>query len=236
MMNKFKGRGFLMIKLVRAYVFTLVLIFIFLSGQSLAQTLTYQGLECLNAANADDLRPNSMPVQSRFEVIEMLDDGMYRLSLTGGLPRFDESDQNICIDSDTAIGFAGIPDTAGAEGLPLRLDRIDATAYFNGQELIISVNSIYTDLSQFRGPFTSFSTSRVQPISNTMIFDFDGQDSSFVLRKIIHNRGFVHTRGSTGSLTPFIETLIPSFRAPAAYEIPRILTPPSTGIVYRLEY
>lgn len=223
-----------MMKRVQVFVLVAAMNVTLLAEKSVAQVLSYVGFQCLNATNGDDTRPNSTSVESRFEVIETLGDGMYHLRLTGGLPRFTEHDQNICIDSNTAIGFAGIPDTAGTEGLPLRLNSIDATAYFNGQDLMITVNSLYTDLSQFRGPFNSFSTSRVQPVSNTLIFDYDPPASLFVLKKIIHNRGLVHTSGSTASLTPFIETLIPSFRQPELFVVPRILTPPSK-IVYRLE-
>lgn len=133
-----------------------------------AQSITYQGFGCSNPINADDPTPTNIFVESRFEVSENLDDGFFRLSLIGGLPRFVNGNQQVCIDSDTAIGFIGTPEAVNEGGLPLRLDNIDATAYFNGHELIIVVSSLYTDLSQSRGTFSSFNTSRVQPVSNTL--------------------------------------------------------------------
>ena len=216
-------------------IFFLALLFaaILNSGTVFAQSISYQGFECFNASNANDPTPTETIAESRFEVIEVLGDGMVRLSLSGGLPRFINNNQNICIDRDTAIGFLGTPEVAGSGGLPVKLENIDATAYFNGRELVIVVNSIYTDLSATRGTFSSFSTSRVQPVSNTLILDYEGQTTSFVLKKIIHNKGFVHTSGSTASF-PFIETIVPSFGESGSFEIPLILTPPSR-IAYRLE-
>ncbi|SEN32101.1 hypothetical protein [Nitrosomonas marina] len=203
------------------------------SAISLAQSISYSGFECLNAVNANDPTPTVTPVVSRFDVIEILDDGMVRLSLSGGLPRFIDNSQDICIDSDTAIGFIGTPDTAGSLGLPVKLDRIDATAHIDGRSLVIIVDSIYTDLSASRGAFSSFTTSRVQPISNTLFLEYDAQTASFMLKKIIHNRGFVQTSGTT-AMFPFIETIVPIFQETEAVKVPRILTPPSE-ISYRLD-
>ncbi|SES69979.1 hypothetical protein SAMN05216326_10264 [Nitrosomonas marina] len=203
------------------------------SANSLAQSISYSGFECLNAVNANDPTSTVARVESRFDVIEILDDGMLRLNLTGGLPRFIEGVQDICIDSDTAIGFIGTPDAAGELGLPVKLDRIDATAHISGKSLVIVVNSIYTDLSASRGAFSSFSTSRVQPVSNTLFLEYDAQRMSFILKKTIHNRGFVQTTGST-AMFPFIETIVPIFQETESEEVPRILTPPSE-ILYRLD-
>ncbi|MCP5244653.1 MAG: hypothetical protein H6937_01310 [Burkholderiales bacterium] len=212
---------------------TLSLAAILYSSTIFAQSISYQGFECFNAVNSNDPTPTEKIVESRFEVIEVLDGGMVRLSLSGGLPRFVNNNQNICIDRDTAIGFLGTPEAAGAGGLPVKLENIDATAYFNGRELVIVVNSIFTDLDATRGTFSSFSTSRVQPVSNTLILEYDRQTTSFLLRKLIHNKGFVHTSGSTASF-PFIETIVPSFGETGSFELPLILTPPSR-IAYRLE-
>jgi len=199
-----------------------------------AQAINYQGFECLNPNDKEDATPTDSPVESRFEVSDNLGDGFYRLKLTGGLPRFVNGNQQVCIDSATAIGFIGTPEVVNQGGLPLRLESIDATAYFNGHDLVIVVNSLYTDLSQSRGTFSSFSTSRVQPVTNIIFFEFDGKNESFALRNIIHNKGLVHTSGSTGSLTPFIETIVPSFADTGLVEPPEILTPLST-IVYQFE-
>ncbi|GJL75512.1 hypothetical protein [Nitrosomonas sp.] len=216
------------------YFLAMIFALFLFSVKTFAQAITYQGFECLNAANANDPTPTDTPAESRFEVIEVLDGGMVRLILSGGLPRFVNDGQSICIDKDTAIGFVGIPEAAGSVGLPLRLESIDATGFFNGQDLLISVNSIYTDLSASRGTFSSFRTSRIQPVSNTLIFNYLANANSFALNKIIHNKGFTQTSGSTGSLTPFMETIIPSFGESGVFIVPRILTPPSS-IVYRLE-
>jgi len=194
---------------------------VLLSGNVYSVSIIYDGFECQNATNPNDPTPTQTPVQSRFEVIDDLGEGIFRLNLTGGLPRFTDSSLNVCIDSDTAIGFTGIP---ARDGIPTQLDTIDATAYFNGLKLVITVNSIHTDLNSGRTTFSNFSTSQILPYSNTLIFDFDAQSSTFKLEKLIHNRGFIHTSGSTASITPFLETVVPSFND-TAEDKPRVLTP-----------
>ncbi len=201
------------------------------SGNVSGVSIVYRGFECQNTVNANDPTPTDTSVQSRFEVIEEVGGGMFRLSLTGGLPRFIDGNLNVCIDSDTAIGFSGIP---AANVLPKRLDAIDATAYFNGQDLIIIVSSINTDLTAARGTFNSFTTSRIFPFSNTLIFEQNPQ-ASFKLKKIVHNRGFVLTTGSTNTFTPLFETVLPSFGDTEQEEgKPEILTPVA-NIEYILE-
>lgn len=219
---------------MKRMLFLVLVVMLGFCARTNAQAITYQGFDCLNPINKEDATPADSTVESRFEVFDNLGDGLYRLKLTGGLPRFVNGNQQVCIDSDTAIGFIGTPELVNQGGLPLRLDSIDATAYFNGHDLVIVVSSLYTDLSQSRGTFSSFSTSRVQPVTNTIFFEYDGHNESFILKKIIHNKGLIHTSGSTGSLTPFIETIAPSFADTGLIEPPMILTPFS-AIVYRFE-
>ncbi len=193
-------------------------------------SITYSGSKCLNATNSNDATPSGIPVQSRFEVIEDVGSGMYRLNLTGGIPRIINNNPVICIDSDTAIGFAGIPEV---DGIPRPLDSINATAFFNGKELFIVVSSIATDLSARRNPLSSFSTSLIFTFTNTLILEYSPTGSIFRLKKIIYNRGFTHTSGSTNSVIPFFETILPSFNE-IARDLPKILTP-IVDIDYSLE-
>ncbi|WP_394809341.1 hypothetical protein [Nitrosomonas sp.] len=184
-------------------------------------SIVYNGFECLNAVDTNDPTPKGTPVQSKFEVIEDAGDGVYRLSLTGGIPRFINNNHDVCIDNATAIGYSGIPTV---DFLPQPLESINATAYFNGQELVIVVSSLYTDLSARRNPFSSFNTSLIFAFTNTLIFEFNPQASSFSLKKVIRNRGFTNTSGSTNSTTPFFETVLPSFNE-EVQDKPKILTP-----------
>ena len=217
------------IKMKIGQLFMIALFAIF-SGNAFAVSIVYNGLKCQNATDANDPTPLQLPIQSRFEVVENVGGGLFRLSLTGGLPRFINNDQRVCIDSDTAIGFSGVP---AVDGLPQRLEEIDATGYFNGQDLIVTVNSINTDLSAGRNTFSGFTTSKVLPISNTLIFSYNPQTLTFTLTKIIHNRGLVHTSGSTNSITPFLETILPIF-GDTDENKHKILIPVS-NIVYVLE-
>ena len=207
-----------------------MLAFLLLQNNVYAIAIVYNGFECLNATNANDITSTSIPVQSKFEVIEDVGEGIFRLSLTGGIPRIVNNNQNVCIDNATAIGFSGIPEV---DGIPRRLESIDATAFFNGQVLMIVVSSMFTDLSARKIPLLLFSTSRILPFTNTLIFEFNPQTSLFNLKKIIHNRGFTHTDESTNTVVPFLETVLPSFNE-VPRDKPRILTPIS-NIDYVLE-
>ncbi len=200
------------------------------SGHIYGISIAYDGFECKNNTNYDDPAASNTPAQSRFDIIEAVDGEIYRLRLTGGLPRFSANNRNVCIDNLTGLGFSGVPNV---DGIPKVLDETNATAYFDGVNLIIMVNSIHTDLSARRGTFSSFNTSHVTPFSNTLIFDYDAEKTTFKLKKAIQNRGLVHTSGSTGALIPFLETILPTFDS-STQDKSRILTPTS-NIEYRLE-
>lgn len=210
-------------------ILTLILLsFLFQSNVS-GIAIAYNGFECLSVINANDITSTDIPVQSRFEVIEDVGGGIFRLSLTGGIPRLVNNNQNVCIDNETAIGYGVLE----FDGLPERLGSIDATAYFNGQDLVIVVSSVFTDLSARREAFSSFSTSNILTITNTLILESNPQVSSFRLKKIIHNRGFTHTKSGSANSIPFLETVLPSFNE-FPQDKPKILTPIS-NIEYALE-
>ncbi len=199
-------------------------------GYTWGVSIVYEGFECFAIIDDNDPSSNLNVIESKFEVSEVVGSGFYRLRLTGGIPRFINDNQSVCIDSVAAIGYSGVPE---AEGLPSQRTFAEATGYFNGNDLVISANSIYTDLSAGRGVFSSFSSSsRIYPISNTLFFRFNPQKSTFVLQKLIHNKGFTHS--STGSVTsiPFLETVLPSFND-STIDKPVILTP-TIAIEYQL--
>lgn len=215
-------------KMLRILVLTILSLLF--QGNVFGTSIAYSGFICLNTVDINDIASSGIPIESRFEVIEDVGGGIFRLSLTGGIPRIVSDDSNVCIDSVTAIGYSGTP---LVDGLPGPLESIDATAYFNGQELVIVVNSMFTDLSARRGAFSSFSTSNIFAITNTLIFGFNSQGSSFSLKKVIRNAGFTHTETGSASSIPFLETVLPSFNG-VSQDKPLILTP-TTSIEYRLE-
>ena len=198
-------------------------------GYTWGVSIVYEGFECFAIIDDNDPSSNLNVIESKFEVSEVVGSGFYRLRLTGGIPRFTDDNQNVCIDSVAAIGYSGVPET---EGLPGQRTFAEATGYFNGNDLVISTNSIYTDLSAIRGAFSSFSSSRIYPVSNTLFFRFNPQKSTFILQKLIHNKGFTQT--STGSIVsiPFLETVLPSFND-LTIDKPVILTP-AIAIEYQL--
>lgn len=207
-----------------------MLLFCVMQGTVWGISIVYDGLLCLNAANPDDPTPQNIPAQSRFEVVEDAGGGLYRLRLTGGIPRFIDNNPGVCVDSETALGYSGIGEV---DVLPNPLDSADATAYFNGTDLIVTVNTLVTDLTQRRLPLSMFYTSRFFAYSHTLILKFNPQTQQFTLKKTIRNRSYTQTNGSTNSITPFFETILPSFNS-SLPDRPMILTPPA-GIEFRLE-
>ncbi|GKS69937.1 hypothetical protein W03_19410 [Nitrosomonas sp. PY1] len=200
-----------------------------------AIAIVYDGIDCFNVTNDSDVTASGLPVQSKFEVIEDLGQGMYRLNLTGGIPRFVDSSGNVCIDHVAALGYfaSGGPDFTIP---PQPLESLDATGYFNGHELVILVNSIVTDFSAGKGSFNSFHTSRVQTISNMLIFDYNynPQQSFFTLKRLVRNKSL--TQASSSSNTqPIRETLLPSSINGIESDRPQVLTPLPSSINYLLQ-
>ncbi len=215
---------------VRQVLAVIVFLLLF-HGNSYGIAIVYDGFQCLNAINANDTTVSNTPIQSRFEVIEDVGEGMFRLNLTGGIPRITNNNQSVCIDNVTALGYSGVPEV---DGLPAPLQSIDATAYFSGKDLVIVINSLFTDLSARRDSFVSFfSTSNIFAITNTLFLEFNSLTSAFHLNKIIHNRGYTQTSSGSTNFIPFLETVLPSFND-TPRDKPRILTPVSS-IDYVLE-
>lgn len=187
-----------------------------------ATTLVFDGLDCFNATNDSDVTTSRLLIQSKFEVTEDLGQGMYRLNLTGGIPRFVDASGSVCIDHVTALGYF----SSGSSDFtfpPQPLESLDATGYFNGRELIILVNSIVTDFSAGRDAFTSFHTSRIQTVSNMLIFDYNPEQSIFSLKRLIRNKSQTQTSGFANIL-PFHETLLPSTNG-IGPDRPQVLVP-----------
>jgi hypothetical protein len=216
-------------KIVQALIVIIISLYL-AHGAAWGVSIVYDGFQCLNSTNPDDPTPQGTPVQSRFEVIENAGDGLYRLRATGGIPRFINNNSAVCIDSETSLGYSGIP---AIDGLPQPIASANATAHFNGHDLIVVINALHTDLSFARTPFSSFNTSRIFAYTYTLIFAFNPSTSQFVLRKSVRNRGYTQTSGSTNSTIPFLETVLPSFNN-ELLDLPQILTP-SASIEFRLE-
>ncbi len=202
-----------------------ITVFLVLSNNNYAVEIVYDGQDCFNTVDDNDITATGLLIQSKFEVIEDVGQGIYRLLLTGGIPRFINNSGAVCIDHVTALGYFG----SGSPDLtlpPQALETVDATGYFNGHELIILVNSIVTDFSAGRGAFSTFNTSRVQTVSNTLIFDYNPQQSLFALKKLVKNKSLTQTSGTANSTFPFRETVSPSSND-TLLDKPKILVPVS---------
>lgn len=201
-----------------------ITVFLVLSNNNYAVEIVYDGQDCFNTVDDNDITATGLLIQSKFEVIEDVGQNVPP-ALDGGIPRFINNSGAVCIDHVTALGYFG----SGSPDLtlpPQALETVDATGYFNGHELIILVNSIVTDFSAGRGAFSTFNTSRVQTISNTLIFDYNPQQSLFALKKLVKNKSFTQTSGTANSTFPFRETLSPSSNN-TLLDKPKILIPVS---------
>jgi hypothetical protein len=90
---------------MHALVLTLSLFL--LPGGVFATSIVYNGFGCLNSVSVNDPTPDNTPVQSKFEVVDDTGDGVYRLNLTGGIPRFINDNHNVCIDNATVSWILG---------------------------------------------------------------------------------------------------------------------------------
>lgn len=222
-----------MIKLITSSVVSLLLL---LTASSVfATSIVYHGFACQNPSKDDVSTPSATPLDSRFTVDTDIGNGLYRVILTGGIPRTNGDD--ICIDSETSMGFEGLALSAGVFGgeppTPLtRKTSIDGVAHFNGSNLIISINSIYSDQSGhiIRSQNGAVASSIIKPVSNTLILKYDISRNAFVLENVIRNSGFVNATGYIGQNT-YYEFIYPSGGVGA---LP-LFHIPSQEIVYYLE-
>lgn len=61
-----------------------ITVFLVLSNNNYAVEIVYDGQDCFNTVDDNDITATGLLIQSKFEVIEDVGQGMYRLRLTGG--------------------------------------------------------------------------------------------------------------------------------------------------------
>ena len=192
-----------------------VAILCLLTSNSFATSIVFNGFECADTKNLSNASPTSIAIQSRFTVIDN-HENFYALRLTGGYPRFD-SDGNVCIY--TTLGYAGDyppSDTPKSISLPEKTVSVDAIGYFNGRELTITVNSLYSTLTgtgatEISPPLKTFMASVFSANTNIFIFDFNTEDTSFVLNKWVYMSGIIGAYGWTEPLpATYFEMLKPN--------------------------
>lgn len=189
-----------------------------LSCNIFAQSFVYDGFECEGSQS-----PSTILKQSRFEVIEDLGDGAYRLKFTGGLPLFSHN-SGPCVGAGSAFG---VETSEVSVGKLVEKNDGQALAYFTGTHLIISFSSFasFNEGSVLGG--TLVISSYISPQNFTWIFEFIPQSMSF---KLIRNMDISGMVSSTGSVLPFpgeVHDFVSLFTSHTAT--------PGKGIEYRLE-
>lgn len=190
------------------------LVLIFASGLSYGMSFVYDGFECEGSQS-----PSAIPKQSRFEVIEELGNGAYRILFTGGLPLFSNS-------TGPCVGEVfGVETSSASQGKHVNKSDLQAMAYFTGSQLVISTH-IMTAYGQ--GEITEnglFKSSMLTPQAFTWVFDFIPETTSFKMIRNFESRATFLSMGVVSS-AEVIETIKSS--------VPTTSTPVS-GVEFRLE-
>lgn len=201
-----------------------------------ALSIIYDGHRCAEPENFQSTHYNENDkYRSIFSVVSDEGGGYYKLTLFGGLPRFFDNLDGVCIEDELSIGYSkGLPTSEDIEKatinnrwLPEKLTSVPAIGYFNGRELIISLSSAYSGRDGgvndgglgVRTSTTIFNT-------NTLIFDHNPDSASFVLRNIILNSGLFSGGGPVIYPESYFEVLLP-------FEV-KIIKKPSIKIEYFL--
>ena len=182
----------------------LLLILALISGLSHGQSFVFNGFDCtLNDETG------TTPKQSRFEVIEEIGGGAYRIMFTGGMPVFAD-DKMPCITTSDAFG---VETTDESNGQQVKKENAEALAYFTGTHLIITQISFgsYGPGQILGGTFVM--SSFVFPRTYTFIFDFIPETMTFKLIRNMSLGGVISSVGNTetgvtmdgiSQLSPFI--------------------------------
>lgn len=166
--------------------FILLVVLALIPGLSHGLSFIYDGFECIG-----DASPGTTKKQSRFEVIEDMGSGAYRIVFTGGLPLFSSG-------AGPCVGTAfGVETTETSDGKQVKKTDVQAMAYFTGSHLIITLTTLnsYGDGQVFGGGL--FMSSIVYPQTYTWIFEFVPETISF---KLIRNITIMDTVSSIGSV------------------------------------
>jgi hypothetical protein len=188
-------------------------LFLFISTELLATSIRMNGLMCAQDHQLSDVSTTNIKVQSNFSVTQTLTDSTYKIRLSGGFPRFDNSG-NVCID--TFLGHNAefpSPDFEGLSSFPDLSNYVDGVGYFNGAELIIMIDYIRSTKTGFSNssdyPY-SFLTSAFGNLSYTLIFDYKPAFGEFVLRKSIFRSSISGAGGYTALPGLYMESIEPN--------------------------
>lgn len=166
--------------------FILLVVLALIPGLSHGLSFIYDGFECVG-----DASPGTTKKQSRFEVIEDMGSGAYRIIFTGGLPLFSSG-------AGPCVGNAfGVETTETSDGKQVKKSDAQAMAYFTGSHLIITLTTLnsYGDGQVIGGMLVM--SSIVYPQTYTWIFEFVPETISF---KLIRNIAIMDTVSSMGSV------------------------------------
>ncbi|WP_090579928.1 hypothetical protein [Nitrosomonas sp. Nm58] len=172
------------------------LLLILSTSSSYALSIVYKGQECKE--DYPGTKVTGRIKESRFEVIEHIGDGVYKLNLTGGLPII-KMDGNLefCIDSGaSSLGYESNYDS---NFFALRKQSNEAVGQFNGSNLVIQVNAIEI-ISVPRVDSEYFvASSSMHSHSILIIMRFFPEEQFFRVENIIHRQGYIFFLGGLTS-------------------------------------
>ncbi|MCP5273855.1 MAG: hypothetical protein H6936_03170 [Burkholderiales bacterium] len=184
----------------KTIIFLIALLF---SNYANSLSIVYDGVACSKDTPIGEtpVETTFSPARSSIEVIEHINDGVYRLKLHGGMPWYDD-EGGFCIEN-RIFGVDGVfainPD---------KLESTNAAGILNSNKLTVTYNSLHTNMDG--RIFGNQAISSLFTIINyTYIFDYDEQNNQFILSGLIHGGHIIHTIGRSdlsGNLEVF-ETL-----------------------------
>lgn len=199
----------------------ILLLFLVFSSSSHSISIVYEGTSCSTNVQilSSPVQVTFLPTSSSIEVIEHINNGIYRLRLHGGMPWYDDDD--FCIENRI---FGVNDEIFGAE--PMQLESTEAVGIFNENKLTITFNSLHTTgTGGIAGnqAVSSIFTAR----DYTYIFDYDEQNNSFSLSGMIRRSYIIDTIGYSdqSGILRVLERLTP---ASSGY----LFKPPNPNIKY----
>lgn len=188
-------------------------ILMFLPMQTYALSLVFSAGECIEPANNQATTPSYRLIESKFKLVVDNGNGFYRLELTGGLPRFSDNSNDLCIDTERSLGYIGFPKANNPDTyLPKKQDSLIADAYFDGKTLIIFTSTIYTDKTG-KADYTRnhVQSSMFVPISRSLFFNYDATSNSFRMTRMLKSAGMIIASAVSVPEDTYLEVSIPGF-------------------------
>lgn len=156
--------------------------------------IIFSAQECANQDDPLDMSTTGALISSAITVTKANKDNTFDLIITGGMPRLSSHANEVCIEKKYAFGHTADTDTRidptpfNPISTPTPLESITGVAWFNGDDLVVSLTAMVFGL----GPIINdaeVSSSVILPINTILILNHNEIDGSFKLISFIKSTG-----------------------------------------------